>query len=335
MIEKKNYYGIDLLKFIMAVCVVAIHTQPLYSVQSIVVQRLFDTITSLAVPYFFSVSGFLLFSKIDADISCRKNMEVCKRYLSRVLSLYVIWNIIYLPITIFGFKENNMSFARYVLDCIRGFLFIGQQFYSWQLWYLLSVFFVIASICIMAEHKIKDKNIFKIMMAIFLMGGGIGVLTTVDFSEYRKIEMVIKCIKFIFGNGRILSGFGYIAVGWIVAKKKILSGRISIILGLILLGALYLAGDTWGFLLKFLIAEILLSASCKVTLPQHPIWEHMRYVSEIIYFTHMWVAFSYTLIFREFRYYGADIFFASTLIPMILYYILYRSHMLSKVKTIL
>lgn len=199
MLEKKNYYGIDLLKFIMAVCVVAIHTQPLYSIQSIVVQRLFDTITSLAVPYFFSVSGFLLFSKIDANILSRKSMEVCKKYLSRVLSLYVIWNIIYLPITIFGFKENNMSFARYVLDCIRGFLFIGQQFYSWQLWYLLSVFFVIASICIMAEHKIKDKNIFKIMMAIFLMGG-IGVLTTVDFSEYRKIEMVIKCIKFIFGK---------------------------------------------------------------------------------------------------------------------------------------
>lgn len=172
MLEKKNYYGIDLLKFTMAVCVVAIHTQPLYGIQSVAVQRLFDTITSLAVPYFFSVSGFLLFSKIDADISSEKNMEVCKKYLSRVLSLYVIWNIIYLPITIFGFKENNMSFARYVLDCIRGFLFIGQQFYSWQLWYLLSVFFVIASICIMAEHKIKDKNVFKIMMAIFLMGGG-------------------------------------------------------------------------------------------------------------------------------------------------------------------
>lgn len=33
MIEKKNYYGIDLLKFIMVVCVVAIHTQPLYSIQ--------------------------------------------------------------------------------------------------------------------------------------------------------------------------------------------------------------------------------------------------------------------------------------------------------------
>lgn len=93
MLEKKNYYGIDLLKFIMAVCVVAIHTQPLYSIQSIVVQRLFDTITSLAVPYFFSVSGFLLFSKIDANILSRKSMEVCKKYLSRVLSLYVICEI--------------------------------------------------------------------------------------------------------------------------------------------------------------------------------------------------------------------------------------------------
>ena len=111
MLEKKNYYGIDLLKFIMAVCVVAIHTQPLYSIQSIVVQRLFDTITSLAVPYFFSVSGFLLFSKIDANILSRKSMEVCKKYLSRVLSLYVIWNFIYLSLTIFGFKVNYMSFA--------------------------------------------------------------------------------------------------------------------------------------------------------------------------------------------------------------------------------
>lgn len=141
----------------MAVCVVAIHTQPLYGIKSAVVQRLFDTITSLAVLYFFSVSGFLLFSKIDTDISSEKNIEVCKKYLSRVLSLYVIWNIIYLPITIFEFKENNMSFARYVLDCIRGFLFIGQQFYSWQLWYLLSVFFVIASICMMWTRIIEYK----------------------------------------------------------------------------------------------------------------------------------------------------------------------------------
>lgn len=160
-------------------------------------------------------------------------------------------------------------------------------------------------------------------------------LAAVSSSGFAALYSAFGKYDVVHIHGRILSGFGYIAVGWIVAKKKILSGRISIILGLILLGALYLAGDTWGFLLKFLIAEILLSASCKVTLPQHPIWEHMRYVSEIIYFTHMWVAFSYTLIFREFRYYGADIFFASTLIPIILYYILYRSHMLSKVKTIL
>ena len=49
--------------------------------------------------------------------------------------------------------------------------------------------------------------------------------------------MVIKCIKFIFGNGRILSGFGYIAVGWIIAQKKILCRRISVILGLKMSGS--------------------------------------------------------------------------------------------------
>ena len=96
MLEKKNYYGIDLLKFIMAVCVVAIHTQPLYDIQSTVVQRLFDTITSLAVPYFFSVSGFVLFSKIDADISSGKNMEVCVGSICQECSHYMSFGILFI-----------------------------------------------------------------------------------------------------------------------------------------------------------------------------------------------------------------------------------------------
>lgn len=95
MLEKKNYYGIDLLKFIMAVCVVAIHTQPLYSIQSIVVQRLFDTITSLAVPYFFSVSGFLLFSKIDANILSRKVWR-CVRSIYQEYSHYMSFGILFI-----------------------------------------------------------------------------------------------------------------------------------------------------------------------------------------------------------------------------------------------
>lgn len=120
--------------------------------------------------------------------------------------------------------------------------------------------------------------------------------------------MLIKCIKILFGNGRILSGFGYVAVGWFIAKKKRSSDKISMIVGPILLLALFWVGDTWGFLFKLVITGILLRASCEISLPPYPIWEHMRYASEMIYFTHMWVAFSYTLMFREFRYYGADIF---------------------------
>lgn len=335
MLEKKKYYGIDLLKFIMAVCVVAIHTKPFYRVESVGLQKLFNMLISLAVPYFFSVSGFLLFSKIDTPLSSEKSMEVCKKYLFRMLSLYIIWNVIYFPITVFGFKENNMSFVKYVLDCIRGFFFIGQQFYSWQLWYLLSVFFVVAGIYILAKNKITDKNIFKIMMTMFLVGGIIGILTTINFSEYNRIELLIKCIRLIFGNGRILSGFGYMAVGWIVAKRKKSSSQINIVIGLILLVLLFLVEDTFGFLLKLALSEIFLRISCEITLPQYPIWEHMRYMSEIIYFTHMWVAFSYTLLFREFRYYGVDIFLVSTLIPIILYIILYRSQLLGKIKRIL
>ena len=53
----KNYNSIDLIKFIMALCVVTIHT---YIVDSMKPSQLQDTLYSLirsAVPFFFITSG--------------------------------------------------------------------------------------------------------------------------------------------------------------------------------------------------------------------------------------------------------------------------------------
>ena len=48
------------MKYIMAFCVIAIHTLPLKNVQNEVVTSLFDTFVSLAVPFFFLSSGYLV-----------------------------------------------------------------------------------------------------------------------------------------------------------------------------------------------------------------------------------------------------------------------------------
>ena len=55
----KEYKGLDIMKFVMAIVVVAIHTRPEMSCDSVFVRQIFETIYSLAVPFFFMASGFL------------------------------------------------------------------------------------------------------------------------------------------------------------------------------------------------------------------------------------------------------------------------------------
>lgn len=60
----KEYKVLDIMKLAMAIVVVAIHTRPELSFSSPVVVSLFEAVYSIAVPFFFMASGFLLFRKI-------------------------------------------------------------------------------------------------------------------------------------------------------------------------------------------------------------------------------------------------------------------------------
>ena len=44
---------IDVYKYVMAFCVIAIHTSPLKNIENSIIYSAFDTFTSMAVPFFF------------------------------------------------------------------------------------------------------------------------------------------------------------------------------------------------------------------------------------------------------------------------------------------
>ena len=65
MEKRKNYNGIDVVKLLMALCVVAIHLTP-FAMFGENVSFLFDKVlTRAAVPFFFCSSGFFLKMKLD------------------------------------------------------------------------------------------------------------------------------------------------------------------------------------------------------------------------------------------------------------------------------
>lgn len=77
--NSKSLYAIDLMKFIMAFCVVGIHTTPLKT--SIMGSFLLFGVFRLAVPFFFISSSWLLFRKIDLDCIKAKTL---KKYIYRL-----------------------------------------------------------------------------------------------------------------------------------------------------------------------------------------------------------------------------------------------------------
>ena len=60
---RKQYNGLDLLKFIMALIVVMIHVKP--NGHSDFLSHVFQPLQSISVPMFFVISSVLLFSKLN------------------------------------------------------------------------------------------------------------------------------------------------------------------------------------------------------------------------------------------------------------------------------
>ena len=134
-----NYPDIDIMKLLMAFLVVEIHARPLMNFA--LAQKILDGIDVIAVPFFFLASGFLCFQGLGAgdfrDVSSAAFIRV-RKTIFNLIRLYVTWTLLFLPLTIFGNMLKGNSPLRAILYFVRGTLFIGENYYSWPLWYLLA-----------------------------------------------------------------------------------------------------------------------------------------------------------------------------------------------------
>lgn len=119
--------GIDLVKVLMAFVVVSIHTTtwPLLGVREV------------AVPYFFIVSGFFLYGKMTGKRTA--DLAAIRGWTLKILRLYLIWTTIYLPFTVYGMVHDGLSWKQALVVFVRNLAFVGENFMSWPLWYLLSM----------------------------------------------------------------------------------------------------------------------------------------------------------------------------------------------------
>jgi peptidoglycan/LPS O-acetylase OafA/YrhL len=82
----------------------------------------------MAVPFFFIASGFLLAKKLQLPLHKEENIDIIKKYLIRIVKLYLIWNIIYLLLAIIGFILEKSTPLMSIYLYLRGLFLVGQQY---------------------------------------------------------------------------------------------------------------------------------------------------------------------------------------------------------------
>lgn len=202
-------YSIDLWKFFMAFAVVAIHTHPLESCTNNGILNIYNLVVSLAVPFFFISSGYLLFSKLSYPYYESDSSNTIKIYLKKIIKMYLLWTAIYCPLAIYHFISGNVSVLKAICIYIRGFLFVGEQYNSFPLWYLLSTIYAISLLLVLLHFKVKLNYILMVSLLLAFVKVSIDALIRSEAELVSGLYILQMIIKYTIGSGRILGG-GYI-----------------------------------------------------------------------------------------------------------------------------
>lgn len=146
-VAKSTNSTIDIAKLIMAVLVVAIHTEPFAF--NIWLDRGLGIITRLCVPFFFVAGSYFFFG----------SKRSLKDYITRMLSLYFLWTIIYLP---FDLKEFSQLGIFLVLKRI---FWDGNRVF----WYIYAS--VIATLIVIFLKKfLSNQAVIVVTFSLLVIG---------------------------------------------------------------------------------------------------------------------------------------------------------------------
>ena len=242
---------IDLLKFIMAFVVVSIHTTNFETFNCLFANDLLQYVKCFAVPFFFAVSGYFLYRKLSV-LPDDEHDAVFDKALRKTLMLYVIWSITYIPINLYGeyYEWGHTSLIVMISSMVRGWLFVGQNYGSWIMWYILA--YIVALLLIKDLHRMFS---YPVIIGISFLMLTIGWLYSFNHDTYSiaLYDNLFKSTRngFFWGFPCVCAGF---VVSMMFGQQR--TSRTSILLlGIVLLVALFIVPTSYRQLLYPVMGE--------------------------------------------------------------------------------
>lgn len=255
--NKKNmreYSQIDILKCVLAILIVLRHCGQVFFPSDSMFMKIMNILSPIAVPTFFTLSGFLFFSR-------KKEMKDLKKYILRLLKLYILWTLVFLPFTLYSFSKNGVTISnsQVLLVFMQKFLFDGSYYH---LWFLPSLVVAIV-IVFLLSNKISDFWLLAIGFVLFVIGT---LVATYSFLSTLLSWHAYKTIFITTRNG-IFFGIPFVTLGKLIAEKKV--NRNAWVLG----GGIALASFE-GFFFAFIEHKSIvnMTISSIVLIPEIVMW---------------------------------------------------------------
>ena len=164
-IKRKVIPGLDILKFIMALLIVAIHSEAVNDFP--IVYEVMNPVIMSAVPMFFVISAFLLFRKIrQSQLSGQQERGILLHFSWRLFLLYSFWMVVQFPLVIHTRYYLSMSFLEFIYNFLLDIAFRSTFHGSW----FFSALVVGTWIIYFASKMLKDKTIWivPLFVAIYI-----------------------------------------------------------------------------------------------------------------------------------------------------------------------
>ncbi len=299
--RKRAYPGVDYVKFLCAILVVCIHTNPFSGISPEADYLLVEWIARLAVPFFFVAGGYFCFRKTSPQAY---NSAIPGAYALRILKLYGVWTGIYLlPILYSELLKNQTGFL-FVLQTI---VFKGY----YQLWYLLAAAIATALVNFCLQKRWRISTLMLVAGSFYFLSFGVNVYVGLaeETSVLRQSLWSILSVILTTRNG-LFFGFVYVAMGAAFAWKKITVRPLWAVIGFVISMACMLAenffSEYWGLptnrdmQLSLLPAVyFLFCLASQLEVKNVAMAPFLRSSSTWVYYVHIWIRFPITTMIAE------------------------------------
>ncbi|MGX7666835.1 acyltransferase family protein [Flavobacterium pedocola] len=214
--------SLDFVKLLLAFLIIALHIFPIKGLsgwQALVSYEIANGITRIGVPSFFIISGYLLRKKLDDGL-------YLKRYCRRIVILYLVWQLIYLPDMIRSYRLGWFDTSELVYKLIYGY---------WHLWYLLATVIGVGLLYLSRRWAVKQKMVLGV--SLFVLGYAFQLLYK---DKSLDVFPVLKVVYEVMGTTRngLFFAFPFLLLGTLYEHWKIKKETIAYLMPLFFIGLL-------------------------------------------------------------------------------------------------